>query len=173
MELILLYRLRYSTLCLIVPDMLILDMSSMRMSMVSQIKPPNYPGAFISDYAQVHTLNMDVNKVLDTARNSDVVKFWRKHKSTLGARSVVKVFQSMSALHGKRNVGDMWMLQPFRVHNNALREVFINELGFLDFDEWIATAALPDHTDGWHYGGDALKMNVMILLNMLCSNKNK
>jgi hypothetical protein len=78
----------------------------------------------------------------------------------------------MSALHGKRNGGYSWMNEYFRSHNKAMRDVFIGELGFLDFDEWVTTAGLPDHTDGWHYAGTQLKMNGMILTNMLCDAKH-
>ena len=82
---------------------------------------------------------------------------------------MIKIFQSLSALHGKRNLGDAWANGPFRASNSVLRDLFINELGFMDFDEWITTAGLPDLVDGWHYAGTQLKMNGMILVNMMCN----
>ena len=79
-------------------------------------------------------------------------------------KRVVRIFQSASAMHGKRNAGSSWMSNVFRSHNQILRDIFIKELGFLDFDEWMATVGMPEHTDGWHYGLSQIKMNSMIVI---------
>jgi hypothetical protein len=138
---------------------------------INTIHPPLYPPVYLANAALAHSATHDVQSYTSILKDSPLVKFWRNYQAHTSdsAPSVLRIFQSSSAMHGKRNGGFEWMNEVFRRQNKVNRDVFIGELGFLDFDEWILTAAKPDFLDGWHYSSVPLKMNAMILLNMFCS----
>jgi hypothetical protein len=147
---------------------------------INTIRPPLYPPVYLTNAALAHSAAHDLQAYTATLTNSPLVTFWRNYHSQISSTSssssdvppppsVLRIYQSSSAMHGKRNMGFQWMNEVFRRQNKVNREIFIGELGFHDFDEWILTAAKPDYGDGWHYYYVPLKMNAMILLNMFCS----
>ena len=159
---------------------------------IETIQPPLYPPVYITNAAFAHSITYDNHKYMGTISNSPLVKFWREYNKIHiphnnnqqlqhsqhnqqqqhhhHRKGILKIYQSSSAMHGKRNSGFQWMNEPFRRQNEINRKIFIEELKFLDFDEWILTAAKPDFIDGWHYYSVPLKMNAMILLNLMCQS---
>jgi hypothetical protein len=144
---------------------------------VNTIHPPLYPPVYLTNVALAHSAAYDLETYTNKISSSPIVKFWRDHYARSSSRSssssssspILRIYQSSSAMHGKRNVGFQWMNEVFRRQNKVNREIFIDELKFHDFDEWIITASKPDFGDGWHYSSVPLKMNSMILLNMICN----
>lgn len=141
---------------------------------IDTIRPPLYPPVYITNAALAHSITHDIQSYTTMIQSIPLVQFWRnyhkQHSSTSPAKpdEVLKIYQSSSAMHGKRNFGFSWMNEVFRRQNKVNRDLFIHEFNFMDFDEWALTAAKPDYGDGWHYYSVPLKMNAMILLNMLC-----
>lgn len=84
---------------------------------------------------------------------------------------ILRIYESASMMHGKRHPSHHWMNHAVRRQNEFLRQVFIDSLGFKDFDEWITTVGKPDVTDGWHYNFAPRRMNGQILLNMACAQE--
>jgi hypothetical protein len=135
---------------------------------INTIHPPLYPPVYLTNVALAHSANYDLQTYSAQLSSSPIVKFWRAY-SAPASSPTLRIYQSSSAMHGKRNVGFNWMNEVFRRQNKLNREIFLDELKFHDFDEWIITASKPDFGDGWHYSSVPLKMNSMILLNMICS----
>ena len=143
-----------------------------------------FPDVFFINFAFAHSLTVDLQGLIRSLRNSHetggvtpcdsvfcsrvllilscfilTVKFIEQHyarNSSLLRQPKLAIFQSASAMHGKRNCGFHWMSEVVRRQNAEMRSLLINELGFLDFDENLLTAAYFGKTnfrDGWHYSG--------------------
>lgn len=125
---------------------------------------------YITNAALAHSITHDLDAYTSLLKTLPLIQFWRNYQKQVSKSShhVLKIYQSSSAMHGKRNFGFQWMNEVFRRQNKINREIFIQQLQFHDFDEWSLTAAKPDYGDGWHYYSVPLKMNAMILLNMIC-----
>jgi hypothetical protein len=54
------------------------------------------------------------------------------------------------------------------VIDRILKDIFVQELGFLHLDMFEITRARVDFVDGWHWGGVVPQMGAMVLLNLLC-----
>jgi len=64
------------------------------------------------------------------------------------------------------------MEESLRRNNLEMRRLFIDQLGFLDFDEHLLTSAnfqVTGDEDGWHYGGTPGINAVHILTNLICN----
>jgi len=84
-------------------------------------------------------------------------------------------FQNAKELQGRREVdGIDWRNNVFHESNEFLRLNY-SSLGFIELDEYLLSIGRLPHTynpsyDGWHILGTIRKMEVIVLLNMLCNN---
>ncbi len=127
------------------------------------------PDVYITNAALAHSPAIDRETFFHYFRNSTAVKFWKDNKHSTAVAK--KIYQTARDMQGKRNVGDGWSAETFRQTNQALKEIYVHELKFLELDEWLLTAAkILTEPDGWHFGGLPKLMEAMIYLNMLCNN---
>lgn len=83
-------------------------------------------------------------------------------------------YQNAKELQGRREVdGYDWRSNIFRVGNEFLR-FYYRSLGFNELDEYVLSIGRLPHTynpsyDGWHIFGTIRKMEVIVLINMLCN----
>mmetsp|Transcript_14763 Transcript_14763/g.27687 ORF Transcript_14763/g.27687 Transcript_14763/m.27687 type:complete len:888 (+) Transcript_14763:149-2812(+) len=138
--------------------------------------PSLLPDVFFINFAFAHSLTVDVQGLILHLRHShETVKFIEQHytgNSSLSRQPKLAIFQSASAMHGKRNFGFHWMSEVVRRQNAQMRSLLVDQLGFLDFDEFLLTAAYFGKTnfrDGWHYNGVPMLNSVQVLMNMMCA----
>ena len=83
-------------------------------------------------------------------------------------------YQNAKELQGRREVdGYDWRSNIFREGNEFLRLNY-RSLGFNELDEYVLSIGRLPHTynpsyDGWHIFGTIRKMEVIVLINMLCN----
>mmetsp|Transcript_8285 Transcript_8285/g.14035 ORF Transcript_8285/g.14035 Transcript_8285/m.14035 type:complete len:737 (-) Transcript_8285:117-2327(-) len=143
------------------------------------------PGIYLANFALAHSLNVDLaGREEYFNEHSPTVQFWRDlvtkdrasgkimNKNSQIFPRIAGIYQSASAMHGKRNTGFSWMEESLRRNNLEMRRLFIDQLGFLDFDEHLLTSAnfqVTGDEDGWHYGGTPGINAVHILTNLICN----
>jgi hypothetical protein len=77
--------------------------------------------------------------------------------------SSIRIFESSS--HTTR-----LPLENIQRRNVILRDVFVNQLDFLELDQYQLTAGKFDTFDGVHYVGVPRAMSVIISLNLMCQS---
>ena len=83
-------------------------------------------------------------------------------------------YQNAKELQGRREVdGYDWRSNIFREGNEFLRFNY-RSLGFNELDEYVLSIGRLPHAynpsyDGWHIFGTIRKMEVIVLINMLCN----
>jgi hypothetical protein len=77
-------------------------------------------------------------------------------------KDLIKIFQTNS-------YSNLYSLESFRRRNFVLKEIFVNQLGFEELDEYQITAAKLDSQDRIHYAGVPRVMSVIISLNLMCN----
>jgi hypothetical protein len=86
-------------------------------------------------------------------------------------------YQNAKELQGRREVdGYDWRSNIFREGNEFLRFNY-RSLGFNELDEYVLSIGRLPHAynpsyDGWHIFGTIRKMEVIVLINMLCNQYN-
>jgi hypothetical protein len=78
-------------------------------------------------------------------------------------KTVIKIFETASSFYH-------FPLESYRRRNAVLRDVFVNQLGFEELDQYQLTAAKLDAQDGLHYSGVPRAMSVIISLNLMCKS---
>jgi hypothetical protein len=82
-------------------------------------------------------------------------------------------YQNAKELQGRRKNGKDWLSNVYREGNEFLRFNY-RSLGFNELDEYVLSIGRLPHTynpsyDGWHIFGTIRKMEVIVLINMLCN----
>ena len=82
-------------------------------------------------------------------------------------------YQNAKELQGRRKNGKDWLSNVYREGNEFLRFNY-RSLGFNELDEYVLSIGRLPHTynpsyDGWHILGTIRKMEVIVLINMLCN----
>ena len=126
------------------------------------------PDVYTTNLAFAHSPSTNHQAFLASLRQSPAVTFWTGSSNST-AHVTRRIYQTARDLQGKRNAGDGWSANNFRELNHVIRGVFVEQLQFLELDEWLLTAGKVLIDDGWHFGGGAKLMEAMIYINMLCN----
>jgi hypothetical protein len=123
------------------------------------IKPT--PSIFMTGFAWAHLTDLNMTdfrlRIMKSTFLSDI------QKELIPLKNTVQIFESASYT-------TRFSLEAYRRRNAVMRDIFVNQLHFEEFDQHQLTAGKLDCLDGLHYGGVPRAMSVMIALNLMCKS---
>ena len=127
------------------------------------MKEYNFWTSYLSNH--VNTSTSTISSFTTTPTSNDMMMMMKKPRYLF--------YQNAKELQGRRKDGNDWRSNIFREGNEFLRLDY-SSLGFSELDEYVLSVGRLPHTfkqsfDGWHIFGTIRKMEVIVLINMLCN----
>merc|ERR1711871_54337 len=142
----------------------------------SRILYPPYPQVIVANHGFAHRVITHLTR-LNKSLEENIIHFWRDvHAHSKSPVPIFKFYQGAKALFGKKwydknfRANQYWSTEHFKKANKVIRDVYVNQLGYMDLDEYAITEGRwKTSGDGWHVGGSVRYMQCIIIINAICA----
>eukprot|EP01041_Mallomonas_annulata_P003095 gene3095-6077_t len=136
------------------------------------VQTPPLPQVVITNYGLAHRQQESLLQLQRNFNNTEY-NYWKNEHEKVEKLPKYLFFQSAKSLHGRKG-GGSWSADLIRRNSEQLRRQFVDDLGFVELDEFIITVGridnYGDRNDGWHFFGTMKQMEAVILINMICND---
>lgn len=134
------------------------------------IEDPPLPNVFVSNYALAHRASnpFQFRKTL----NDTEYQYWMYQRNPTLPLPKYRIYQNAKELHGKKDSN--FIGNVFREDSSLVRDMYVNQLDFMELDEFLLSMAKYDNythkSDGWNVLGTVRQMETVVLFNMICND---